>query len=898
MTFRAPPSEIEAGRPVAEVDDFSFADRLDAERVLQLYALTPTGLAMTLVVALVAVGVLWSADRSLQLSSWLAALAIVTLGRFVLYRQFFARPRPPDEAVHWETRSAIGAGLAGVAWGALALAVDPVDVTYEILFVLISLGMTSSAAGLLAPSYRALAAFILPLAAGLVAKVALGGDPLHLTVAVFALIYVLFLWRVAFDYHRTLVDNLRRRIADDDLLRAQERIFQSSAVGIAHVQHGTFRTCNARLAELFGYSVDELLNQSTRVLFDSEQRWDERGREADRALDRRAIFEFEELMIRKDGSKFWCLVQGRAMKPGSIDSGAIVTIAEITSLKFIEASLRERSDQYELVVRGSQDGIWDWDVVNDRTYFSPQFMAILGYPPDTDFRKIFHLTDALHPEDRAPILDAVRAHLKGKVPFDYEFRLRTHAHEHVWVHARGQAIWGPDGRATRFAGSIANVTHQRRTKMALEHSESHYRTLVETSSSLIWELDRRGVYTYVNERAARAIFGYEPAEMIGRPFTDFLVTEQTRAYLEVFARLLEGEHVFDFQSRQRRRDGQIAVLLFNAVPLRDAEGAIIGTTGTATDVTRRVEREEALRRASAEAKHARTMLRNAVESLSDGFAWFNGDDRLVLCNRRYAELYTDAHRFEDIANMTFEELVRSSVRKGEVVPPEFEGNVESWIAERVARHRAASGATHRYRLADGRWIQVTERRTPDGGIVGVRTDITELKQAEEEIRRLADLDPLTGLPNRRLLEDRLGHAIRQAKRRQQMIAVLLIDLDNFKPINDQFGHRVGDAVLIEVARRLQFCVRGTDTVARYGGDEFVVVLPEQQNGVDAETIAGKIHSAIAMPFRDPVSGLQLSCSIGISLFPEHGDEVETLLRQADESMYQSKRHFSERSALH
>lgn len=881
-----------------DFDEPSFIDRVNAERVLQLYALTPIGLLTTLVIGLLTVAVLWTNDQSLGLLLWFGAVFAVTVGRFLLYRRFFAQPRAPDVATQWENRYAVGAAFAGVAWGALALAVADGSATYEILLLLIGLGMTASAAALLAPSYRSLAAFILPLAAGLLAKVIVVGDALHLSVVVFALIFLLFLWRIAFDYHRILVENLRRRIADDELLREQEQIFQTSAVGIAHVQQGIITNCNKRLAELFGYSGDELINQSTRLLFDSDERWDQRGQEAESALARHEIFEFEELMVRRDGSKFWCLVQGRALRPATSDAGAIVTIAEITSLKFIEESLRERSEQYELVVRGSRDGIWDWDIANQRAYFSPQFKAILGYPEDADFDESFHFADGLHPQDRERMLNAIGAHLKHQAPFDHEFRLRTRDNDYVWVRARGHAIWNDEGRAVRFAGSMTDISEQRQTKLALEHSEAHYRTLVETSNSVIWELDRRGIYTYVNERATRAVLGYEPSEMIGRPFTDFLVTEQTRAYLEVFARLLEGEQVFDFQSRQRRRDGGIAVLSFNAIPLRDAAGNIIGTTGTATDVTRRVGREEALRRASAEARHARTMLRNAVESLSDGFAWFNSEDRLVLCNRRYAELYTDAQRFEEIANMTFEELVRWSLRKGEVVPHEFDGNIEGWVAERVARHQAASGATHRYRVADGRWIQVTERRTPDGGIVGVRTDITELKQAEEEIRRLADLDPLTGLPNRRLLEDRLGHAIRQAKRRQQFIAVLLIDLDNFKPVNDQFGHRVGDSVLIEVARRLQFCVRVTDTVARYGGDEFVVVLPEQQNGADADAVAAKIHAAIALPFREPVSGLQLSCSIGISLFPEHGDQVETLLRQADESMYQSKRHVGERSALH
>ncbi len=882
----------------AATTEYTPRQRLDAERVRQLYALMPTGLAVTLLVALVTVLVLWNNANYGELSAWMLVTTLITAGRYVLYRSYLARPREPDVAQRWENRFAVGAGLAGTAWGALVVAVQPADVTYEVLFVLIGLGMAASAAGLLAPSYRSLASFIVPLAAGQIAKALLVGDAVHLAMAAFGLIYLLFLWRIAFDYHRMLVDTYQRHVADDDLLREQQRIFNSSAVGIAVIKDRAITTCNTRLAELFGYAQEDLYGGSTRVLFGSDAAWEAHSEEVATVAGSREICQFEERLVHRDGVRIWCLLQGRAANPADMDAGTILTVSDINSLKSVEATLRDSRDQYELVVRASQGGVWDWDIVGKRTYYSPQFKAILGHPPEADFEGLFFFEDALHPEDRERMTTAQASHLEEGLAFDHEFRLRARDGGYVWVRGRGQAIWNAAGQATRFAGSIIDMSGQRRIEEALHRSEAHYRNLVETSKSLVWTVDAKGVYTYVNDRGARTIFGYESAEMCGRPFTDFLVPGQAAADRVAFARLMAGEHVFDYQSTQRRRDGQPVILTFNAIPLRDEDGNVIGATGTAMDITLRVEREQAVAQARAAAEEARTMLRSAVESLPDGFAWFDRDDHLVLCNRRYAEIYTDATSFEELAGMAFEELVRWSVRRGEPMAEEFDGDVEAWVAERARRHRTANGASQRYQMGDGRWIQVTERRTPDGGIVGVRTDITELKKAEEEIRLLASLDVLTGLPNRRLLEDRLRQAIGQARRRQQMIAVMLIDLDNFKPINDLHGHRAGDAVLVEVARRLLGCVRTTDTVARYGGDEFVVILPDQQQRGDAEAVAAKIHAAIALPLQQPVPGLRLSCSIGVALFPEHGDGAEALLKEADDTMYRSKRMAGERPALH
>ncbi|MDR3221292.1 MAG: diguanylate cyclase [Candidatus Accumulibacter sp.] len=171
----------------------------------------------------------------------------------------------------------------------------------------------------------------------------------------------------------------------------------------------------------------------------------------------------------------------------------------------------------------------------------------------------------------------------------------------------------------------------------------------------------------------------------------------------------------------------------------------------------------------------------------------------------------------------------------------------------------------------------------------VATDITERSRAAAEITRLANYDPLTQLPNRRLFHDRLHMAIFQARRKGAKFGLLMIDLDRFKPVNDQYGHSVGDILLSAVAERLQKCLRESDTLARVGGDEFVAILPMVGDARDAARVARKLRRALCSPFAltDDIT-VNIDCSVGIAVYPDHGDEENTLLKKADDAMYVAK----------
>jgi diguanylate cyclase (GGDEF)-like protein/PAS domain S-box-containing protein len=174
--------------------------------------------------------------------------------------------------------------------------------------------------------------------------------------------------------------------------------------------------------------------------------------------------------------------------------------------------------------------------------------------------------------------------------------------------------------------------------------------------------------------------------------------------------------------------------------------------------------------------------------------------------------------------------------------------------------------------------------------VGIFSDITDEKQEAERIRYRASFDALTGLPNRSLLHDRLSQALVKTARRNGLLGVLFLDLDGFKPVNDGFGHLAGDHLLVALAKRLQGCVRESDTVARLGGDEFVVLLPDMASPADAQLVAAKILSALAAPFSIAVknTSVRIGVSIGIAIYPMHGETVEELVNAADRAMYDAK----------
>ena len=294
------------------------------------------------------------------------------------------------------------------------------------------------------------------------------------------------------------------------------------------------------------------------------------------------------------------------------------------------------------------------------------------------------------------------------------------------------------------------------------------------------------------------------------------------------------------------------------------------------------------RRALAEAK---ATLDQALESMVSGFVLLDAQRRVLHWNRRFEEIFpwlagTMA------AHLPFERVLETTARHH--LP---EGDTQAhqhWVQRRLQLQNTTQGP-HEQKLPNGQVVQIIERATPQGGVVISYQDVTDLRRASAEIETLAFYDPLTGLPNRRLLLDRLRQATGWAARSGQLGAVLFLDLNQFKVLNDTQGHEVGDMLLQQVAERLRLSVRGSDTVARLGGDEFVVLLVDlahdsEQAAARAQQLGEKLMASLLQPYVLGTHHYQGACSMGATLFGQYEHSPAELLKQADIAMYAVKTH--------
>lgn len=312
----------------------------------------------------------------------------------------------------------------------------------------------------------------------------------------------------------------------------------------------------------------------------------------------------------------------------------------------------------------------------------------------------------------------------------------------------------------------------------------------------------------------------------------------------------------------------------------------LGFVGLILRQMRGAERRERDLGESRDALHqARELLSDALDSISEGFAVWDANDRLVMCNARYRDFH--ANLDGDLTpGVQFEECMRKALERG--VYPIAERDLEAEL-ERWRERRRSSPSQFEQQLSDGRWLEVNERRTRSGNTVATLSDITEKVASNETIRRLAEEDAMTGLPNRVTFQGRLQGALAHARRTDGRVGVMLIDLDRFKTVNDTLGHAAGDALLRAVGARLRECVRATDGVARLGGDEFGVVVTHPEDVASVARVARRIIEALSLPIRIDGRDIYSGASIGVTIFPDDDPgDVSQLLRNADLALYQAK----------
>jgi diguanylate cyclase (GGDEF)-like protein/PAS domain S-box-containing protein len=419
-----------------------------------------------------------------------------------------------------------------------------------------------------------------------------------------------------------------------------------------------------------------------------------------------------------------------------------------------------------------------------------------------------------------------------------------------------------------------------RTKVlnALRESEERFRGLTELSSDWYWVQDTELRFV-ATEGVTDARGGITPAAHIGKRRWELPNTAVVNQTWDQHRAVLEARQPFhDLVLRRVDSDGEAHFVSVSGRPVFDAQRKFCGYRGVASDVTARVRAEEQLAKSEARFR--------ALTELSSDLYW-ETDAEHRLSQYAYGSKIGPVVPVNELIGQRRWEIA-------EYVSPDEAG----WRAHRatldahlpfrdfeVASRRAGSDKLRYFSLSGEPMFAADGAFT---GYRGVGREITEQKTAEARLDQLAHYDTLTGLPNRALLQDRMRQAMARADRGQTLLAVMFLDLDRFKEINDSLGHAAGDEVLKEAARRLQACLRSTDTVGRLGGDEFTVLLEDVHQVEEISILAGKILAAFAEPAEVGGHELHLSTSIGVTVYPLDDQDANTLLKNADIAMYQAK----------
>ena len=538
-------------------------------------------------------------------------------------------------------------------------------------------------------------------------------------------------------------------------------------------------------------------------------------------------------------------------------------------------------DQLAQALEASRLVSWNYDVDSGTVQLSEGWSELLGgaRKPTTD--TIESLAGLVPEEDRPAVQAQIAAAIKGPESwYRIEHRVRTASGEPIWIVSEGRVVErAPDGRARRMVGTNRDVTEQTRATIAMRESEERFRKLTELTADWYWEVDEQSRFVQLSE-AGLAAYRLPLGSVLGRRRNELgtfkleLIGTDEAAFAKLRA---ERKGYRNQRARFSYPDGTSLYVEMSAEPYFDAAGAFRGYRGVSRNITAQVAAENALR-ASEE------RFRGAMEYSPIGMALGTLDAKIIMTNPALSRIV--GYSETELRERTFDQFTH----------PDDRDLVPTRLKELLAGKTNAYQVEKRYLHKDGHvvWalVNVSAMRDAHGDpqcLIAQILDVSERHRLQEEVRFLALHDTLTGLPNARLLQDRLGQAITAGRRAGQPVGVMYVDLDGFKPVNDTHGHAAGDLVLKEFAARLKRVLREADTVARVGGDEFVAVLAQINGENEARRAAERVLATAATPF--DLGGVQVSvsASIGLALCPAHGEDAQTLTAHADAAMYSAKR---------
>lgn len=501
-------------------------------------------------------------------------------------------------------------------------------------------------------------------------------------------------------------------------------------------------------------------------------------------------------------------------------------------------------------------------------YVNPLFLELTNYSKSELLGK--YSLDFVHPEDREAVRKRAVDSLKGGSSLPYEYRFVKKNGDVIWVLEKVTSTEYKGKRAT--VGSFLDITELKKAEEALADSQARYKSIVETSSAGVLLGDLSGRITFVNESFCKML-GYSAKKLVGKPFTDFLHPDDKATVLEKFVEgLIHPQAYYELEFRAVHKDGH-AVWIYPSVAPIFQKNTLTSGMAIVFDITQRKNLEDAL-------KKSEERYRTILEEIRDNYFETDLEGNFTFVNDSMCRAM--GYPKEELLGMNYSNFAVKE--DSDVIYRDF---------NRVFRTgETMKGLSYKFINKNGtigfEELSVSAIKDETGKVIafrGVARDVTERMRLERELHDIATHDFLTGLPNRVLLNDRLNVALEGARRNRTKLAIMMLDLDRFKVVNDTYGHTMGDKVLMAAGQRLVALVRKSDTVARVGGDEFLVLLPKISTMADTVKVARKILDAFRKPFVINSYKVHVTTSVGFALYPDDGEDSDDLMRNADIAMY-------------
>ncbi|MDF2874708.1 MAG: diguanylate cyclase domain protein [Sporomusa sp.] len=427
---------------------------------------------------------------------------------------------------------------------------------------------------------------------------------------------------------------------------------------------------------------------------------------------------------------------------------------------------------------------------------------------------------------------------------------------------------------SQLASTIAYLGYQvLQSRTAMDFKD----TLLEAIPNPVFYKDRNGRYLGCN-KAFTELLGFSKAEIIGKSANEISPMCVEERYQGMDAGVIDTFQSHSCECVVLDAAGTERNIIFNNAAFITVDGSK-GLVGSILDITARKQIEARL-------KESEDNYHLLFNHMINGFMFLQATPMADGVMQDFVILDVN-EGYEGIIGQTKAEVINKKMT--EIIPFTETKNPEWLFVLNKVLNTGEATLLEYYSKQILKWLRLSVYSPKQGYLAIVVSDITREKRSEEQVQQYAYHDHLTGLPNRRLLDDRLSIAIAQAKRSTELIAVIFLDLDNFKPVNDTYGHDAGDELLQQLANRIVSNVRDGDTVSRVGGDEFVVILPKVKTKLETEQLAIRLLKACRKPFIIRNNKVFVSASIGVSMFPDDGMDISDLIRSADIAMYQSKR---------